>query len=240
MKHMFKDVSYADLIVLAGNTALEMRGATPLPFCGGRTDATESGSAGVMPPLLDESKENSLDDLRESALLLGVSPREWTALQAFRVLASNDQSGSDYFTKLLFSDWARVEVEVDGAKKVVYKSKGSRRLRTIERAEYLLTIEPEFRAAAQDFATEPKVLAQEFAAAWTKVMNADRYDGPAGNLCAPYSSESKPEIPAQCMNIRKERRCNREDGCAWTGKRCVQEKRRLSITERLANVFGFN
>merc|ERR1712241_378681 len=123
----------------------------------------------------------------------------------------DDQSGSSYFKRLLFSDWERVEVELGGKTKTLYKSKNSRRLRTIERAEYLLTIEPEFRAAAQDFATEPKVLAQEFAAAWTKVMNADRYDGPAGNLCAPYSSKNEPEIPAQCMNIRKERRCNRED-----------------------------
>jgi len=231
-------VSIADLIVLAGNTALELNGAPKLPFCAGRTDATEDGDAGVMPPRLGDNSD--LDDLRESALLLGVSPREWTALQAYRVMATDDQSGSSYFKRLLFSDWERVEVELGGKTKTLYKSKNSRRLRTIERAEYLLTIEPEFRAAAQDFATEPQVLAQEFAAAWTKIMNADRYDGPAGNLCTPYSPESKPQSTGKCMNIRKEKRCIREDGCAWTGKRCVQEKRRLSFTERLASVFGFN
>merc|ERR1719384_2641204 len=105
-------VSMADLIVLAGNTALELHGAPKLPFCGGRTDATEDGDAGVMPPRLGENAD--LDDLRESALLLGVSPREWTALQAYRVMASKDQSGSDYFRKLLFADWKRVEVEYNG------------------------------------------------------------------------------------------------------------------------------
>jgi len=237
-------VSIADLIVLAGNTALELNGAPKMPFCPGRTDATRDGDAGVMPPLLGENAD--LDDLRESALLLGVSPREWTALQAYRVMASRDQSGADYFRNLLFTDWVRVEVEIDGVQKTLYKSKNRRRIRTIERAEYLLTLEPEFRSAAQDFATEPEVLAQEFAAAWTKVMNADRYNGPAGNLCAPYTSatESEPEKPAEkpgtCGNIRKPKRCRRLDGCTWTGKRCVKENRRLSITERLASVFGYN
>jgi len=63
-----------------------------------------------MPPRLGENA--GLDDLRESALLLGVSPREWTALQSYRVMANIDESGSDYFRQLLFSDWVRVEVEM--------------------------------------------------------------------------------------------------------------------------------
>merc|ERR1719150_3325452 len=158
MKHMFKDVSYADLIVLAGNTALEMRGATPLPFCGGRTDATESGSAGVMPPLLDESKENSLDDLRESALLLGVSPREWTALQAFRGMKMGTDGFSKYFKTLLFKDWEEVQVtKQDGTVKTLYKSIKGSNIKVITRSEYLLTLDPEFRSAAQDFASEPEM-----------------------------------------------------------------------------------
>jgi len=230
-------VSIADLIVLAGNTALEMSGAPLLPFCGGRTDAMEDGAAGVMPPRLGENAD--LDDLRESALLLGLSPREWTALQSYQVKASTDQWGSEYFRQLLFTDWVRVEVEIDGAKKTVYKSKNNRRIRTIERAEYLLTIEPEFRSAVQDFATEPAMLAQEFAAAWTKVMNADRYDGPAGNLCAPYSPQTEPEQD-KCTSVLKPRRCRRITGCTWKARRCVQESRRLSITEQLASAFGFN
>ncbi len=38
-------------------------------------------------------------------------------------------------------------------------------------------------AIAQDFATDNDVFLKEFAAAWTKVMNADRFSGPASNVC---------------------------------------------------------
>merc|ERR1719461_1914826 len=47
-------LSWADLIVLAGTTALEEAGAPAMPFCGGRTDAMEDGSGGVMRPRLNE------------------------------------------------------------------------------------------------------------------------------------------------------------------------------------------
>lgn len=41
----------------------------------------------------------------------------------------------------------------------------------------------ELAAIAKEYATDKHLFVREFAAAWTKVMNADRFKGPAGNEC---------------------------------------------------------
>ena len=38
-------------------------------------------------------------------------------------------------------------------------------------------------ASAQDFAADAALFRAEYRAAWAHLMNADRFDGPAGNLC---------------------------------------------------------
>merc|ERR1719192_2591541 len=58
------------------------------------------------------------------------------------------------------------------------------------RSDMLIATEPEFLTAVQDFSSDNDMFMKEFAAAWTKVMNADRYDGPVGSLCEPYHMES--------------------------------------------------
>lgn len=198
VKTKFGDnLSWADLIVLAGNTALEKLGAPKLPFCGGRTDATEAGSAGVMEPRLNDDLSNTLDDLQETALLLGVSPREFTALMGRRSVGKHNDLGdgfmgmhddtpmtldNGYYTALLSGEWMM------GSKQ--YTSGSLSALRS----DLLITYDPEFATAAQDFASDNDMFLEEFAAAWTKVMNADRYDGPTGNLCEPYMSPAEMEL----------------------------------------------
>lgn len=41
-----------------------------------------------------------------------------------------------------------------------------------------------WKAIAEEFAADNAKFLQHFAAAWTKVMNADRFKGPAGSLCS--------------------------------------------------------
>ena len=41
-------------------------------------------------------------------------------------------------------------------------------------------------AEAQAFASDDTLFKSEFAAAWTKVMNSDRFHGPTGNLCPAF------------------------------------------------------
>lgn len=192
-------LSWADLIVLAGNTALEKAGAPKLPFCGGRTDATMEGAGGVMEPRLNDDPSNSLDDLQESALLLGVSPREWTALMGRRSIGKHETErrgfmgmsdptptvlDNKYFIHLLANDWEQMTVPTTSMKQ--YKAKDMDEY--ILRSDLLLTLEPTYASAAMDFAADNDMFLDEFAAAWTKVMNADRFDGPTGNLCETYDA----------------------------------------------------
>lgn len=195
-------LSWADLIVLAGNTALEEAGAPKMPFCGGRTDATMDGAAGVMEPLLDDAIDNSLDDLQESALLLGVSPREFTALMGRRSIGMHsrgflgfaDQTpyelDNEYYKSLLTNSWEKFTVP--DTSMMQYRSAPNSGYNVL-RSDFLLTLEPSFRTAAQDFAADNDMFLEEFAAAWTKVMNADRFDGPTGNLCEPYKTQEELE-----------------------------------------------
>ena len=61
---------------------------------------------------------------------------------------------------------------------------------------------PALFASAQDFAADAALFRSEYRAAWTKLMNADRFDGPARNLCdgppiGPLSRPASPQPPCQ-------------------------------------------
>ena len=49
-----------------------------------------------------------------------------------------------------------------------------------------LIADPEYNAIMQVFAENEEVFEHVFAKAWTKIMNADRYDGPDTNICSKY------------------------------------------------------
>jgi catalase-peroxidase len=50
VKNAFPAISFADLIVLSGQAAVESAGGNRMPFCGGRTDATNADLSGVLAP----------------------------------------------------------------------------------------------------------------------------------------------------------------------------------------------
>ena len=51
--------------------------------------------------------------------------------------------------------------------------------------------DPEMQAVSAQFAESEELFLAEFAAAWTKMMTIDRFDGPIGNKCSAstYSGE---------------------------------------------------
>ena len=49
-----------------------------------------------------------------------------------------------------------------------------------------LIADPKYNAFVQVFVDKEEVFEHVFAKAWTKIMNAERYDGPDANVCSKY------------------------------------------------------
>lgn len=50
-------------------------------------------------------------------------------------------------------------------------------------ADLAIKLHPAWKAIAEQYASDDATFAADFAAAWTKVVNADRFKGPAGSVC---------------------------------------------------------
>jgi len=93
IKEEFGDVSFSDLIVLAGQTALESESDLNMKFCGGRVDATEVTDEGkdLSPRFYSDPLVTILDDM----LVKGLTKEEGVALM------SRMSVGSKYYNDLL-------------------------------------------------------------------------------------------------------------------------------------------
>jgi len=189
-------LTWADLIVLAGNVALEEAGAPTMDFCGGRSDANINEEDPVSKNLEYMNREfyvegrmnATVDDLEQYTLLLGLNAREFTAIMGARALGqipsyngmrtnTPTKLGSAYYQNLVSEQW-RPQAGSDGA----YTAAGSSGL-TMLRDDILLISAPQYKAIVQEFAGDESAYLATLAAAWTKMMNADRFDGPTGNVC---------------------------------------------------------
>ena len=169
------NVSLADLIVFAGivgiqiaaeNSGFDLEITTKL----GRGDATQAqtdvDSFAVLEPKFDAFR-NYIDPsitapaevlLVEKANLLGLTPVEMVLLLSGMRMISNDKLDSSYLVKLLSY------VNADDAKDV-------------PRVDLILASNSELRAIAEVYASydAQEKFVRDFAAAWTKVMNADLF-----------------------------------------------------------------
>lgn len=197
-----KQVSLADLIVLAGGVGVEQAAKAgghdiSVPFTPGRTDAsqeqTDVESFAVLEPYADGFR-NYLKGrysvpaevlLIDKAQLLTLTAPELTALVGgLRVLGANvdgnaqglltDRPGTlsnDFFVNLLDM---RTQWKAAGGG---YESSGAKRW-SGSRADLVFGSNSVLRALAEVYASADgeKKLVQDFVAAWTRVMELDRYD----------------------------------------------------------------
>ncbi len=84
-----------------------------------------------------------------------------------------------YFATLLSQKWTRQDTP---AGREQYKATGVD-LYAMP-TDMAIVWDPEFQAIAKEYIKgEKAVFLRDFSAAWSKVMNADRFDGPGRNLC---------------------------------------------------------
>jgi catalase-peroxidase len=200
------NLSLADAIVLGGVVALEKAGATNVPFTGGRGDATQdqtdAESFAVMEPEADAFRNYvgkkklavKIEELMlDRASLLGLSVPEMVVLVGgLRVLGANHgERGHGHFTKRpgqLTNDffvnlydmtnvWTAVEGSDDQEYVATDRASGGEKWRAT-RADLIFGSNAELRAVGEVYAQKggQEKLVQDFVKAWTKVMNADRFD----------------------------------------------------------------
>jgi catalase-peroxidase len=202
-----KKVSLADLIVLAGDAAVEKAAAdggvsVTVPFTPGRTDATEAQtdveSFDNLKPQADGFRNYLGKGTRlpaeylliDKANLLTLSaPQTAVLLGGLRVLGANydgsklgvftDRPGvlsNDFFANLLDYDVTWTPTTEDAS---VFEGRVGGEVKwTGTRVDLVFGSNSELRAVAEVYAADDakEKFVQDFVTAWTRVMNADRFE----------------------------------------------------------------
>lgn len=207
-----KQISLADLIVLAGSAGVEKAAKAAgfditVPFTPGRGDATQEQtdveSFEVLEPIADGFRNyqkgrytvTTEEMLLDKAQLLTLSAPEMTVLLGgLRVLNTNvgqSQHGvftkqpevlsNDFFVNLLDMNTQWVDASKEGAKEEEFEGRDRKTGAikwTATRADLIFGSNSQLRAIAEVYACSDSQerFVKEFVAAWTKVMELDRFD----------------------------------------------------------------
>uniref|UniRef100_A0AAV1UZJ1 Plant heme peroxidase family profile domain-containing protein n=2 Tax=Peronospora matthiolae TaxID=2874970 RepID=A0AAV1UZJ1_9STRA len=179
IKAKYATLSTADLIVLAGQVALEDSGDVKIDFLGGRTDGQSGKGDEILVPR--DYYPSVLVGVLDNIKILGVSPEEAVALagrprsvEQQKVLgysgSYSDNSvafSNEYFKILLNEKWNQA---------------GSNEFRAEGKEVYMMSTDvallyaPELKMAVERFANDEALFKKVFASAWAKVMTADHFN----------------------------------------------------------------
>ena len=194
-----------------------------VPFTGGRGDAsqdwTDVDSFAVMEPVADGFRNylktrhsvRTEELLIDRASLLGLSAPEMTALLGgLRVLGANHKDAphgvltnrkgqltNDFFVNLLDNDTFWQVVDESGDEEFIGYDRGGRQEKwRATRTDLIFGSNSQLRATAEVYAEKgnEEKFVRDFVAAWTKVMNADRFD---------LRANGKPGITARAPELAK-------------------------------------
>ncbi|MDB2498797.1 catalase/peroxidase HPI [Alphaproteobacteria bacterium] len=192
--------SIADVIVLAGNVGIEQASGVTVPFTPGRGDATQAQtdieSFEVLEPVADGFRNFQKTDftvspeemLLDKAQLLGLTAPEMTVLVGgMRALGISENNHgvftqtpgkltNDFFVTLLDMG---VEWKPTGNNSYEARDRATGKVvRSGTRVDLVFGSNSQLRALAEVYATSQShdKFVADFVAAWTKVMNADRFD----------------------------------------------------------------
>ena len=194
-------VSIADIIVLAGNVAIEKASGLEVPFTPGRGDATQDNtdveSFAVLEPQSDGFKNfhkaglnvNSEEIMLDKAQLLGLTAPEMTVLVGGLRSLGISSSGYGLFTENvgeLSNDYFRTLLDMS----VQWRPNGTgnsyeatdritgEKVRTASRTDLVFGSNSQLRAIVEVYASDDSLdkFKNDFVLAWNKVMNADRFD----------------------------------------------------------------
>jgi catalase (peroxidase I) len=155
-------LSYSDLIVLAGNLAAERAGSPKLKFCPGRTD-DDNGAEWERISYGNTNAPATVDEMIELLHRRGQTYKDFVALT---------------FVRFRTVENLRAALGAPNDLNVTCNSAGDDI--TISALQY----HPEIRYWAENIASSTtNDYANAFAQSWTRLMNADRFDGPIRNKC---------------------------------------------------------
>ena len=193
--------SVADIIVLAGNTAIEQAAGIEVPFTPGRGDAsqdqTDIESFTVLEPHSDGFRNfhkkglntNPEEIMLDKAHLLGITAPEMTVLvgglrslgissSGYGLFTENvNELSNDYFKTLLDMSVQWQPNGTGNSYEALDRQTGEK-VRTASRTDLVFGSNSQLRALVEVYASDDGLekFKSDFVGAWNKVMNADRFD----------------------------------------------------------------
>jgi catalase-peroxidase len=173
IKEEFGDgLSWADLIVLAGNVQAKQLGAPDdLSFCPGRTDAAD-GSGWDLLELGNANAPISISDVVQRYERQGLSAKEYAVFTLFQAYPNSTED-----VQAFFAAPPDASMHTNGST----SNEGNANADFVTIA---VKYHPDLRTWTEYYAnSSDEVYRNDFGKVWTKVMNADRFDGPVNNIC---------------------------------------------------------